>query len=159
MSQALAKPANRSLSKTETVKDQVYVTVYVAKQLFGIPVEKVQDILIPEKIADIPLAPDEIAGAINLRGRIVTVVDVRKRLGLPDEQNSKNMCTTVEIGHELYSLKVDDVGVVINLPLNRIEANPATLEPRWRSISNGVVRLDGELMIVLDIESLIKFSN
>ena len=57
-----------------------------------------------EKIADIPLAPDEIAGAINLRGRIVTVVDVRKRLGLPDEQNSKNMCTTVEIVITSYSI-------------------------------------------------------
>ncbi|MGD9639352.1 MAG: chemotaxis protein CheW [Alphaproteobacteria bacterium] len=141
------------------VVEQVFVTVYVEKQLFGIPVEKVQDILIPERIANIPLAPKEVAGAINLRGRIVTVIDVRKRLGLADSNESNRMCTTVELGNELYSLMVDDVGTVISLNPDKIEPNPSTLNHKWRSISAGVIRLEKELMIVLDIDSLLKLDN
>ncbi len=140
--------------------EQVFVTIYVAKQLFGIPVERVQDILIPENIAHIPLAPNEIAGAINLRGRIVTVVDVRQCLNL--QQQSKDatpMCVTVEQGAELYSLKVDSVGAVISMPMKRIEKNPTTLDPRWRSISSGVIQLDEELLILLDIDALLSFTS
>lgn len=145
-----------ALAKTD---EQVFVTIYVEKQLFGIQVERVQDILIPEKIARIPLAPPEVAGAINLRGRIVTVIDVRKRLGLqPKKGDVQVMCVTVEQGNELYSMRVDSVGNVLTLPLNRIEPNPTTLDPRWRAISCGVVRLDGELMVVLDVDSFLTFT-
>jgi purine-binding chemotaxis protein CheW len=143
-----------------TVQDQVFVTVYVEGQLFGIPVERVQDILIPENIARIPLAPPEIAGSINLRGRIVTVIDVRIRLGLKKEQaKEKAMCVTVEQGHELYSLMVDSVGNVLNLQIKNIEPNPSTLDARWRGVSAGVVRLDGELLIVLDIDAFLNFAD
>ncbi len=141
------------------VDEHVFVTIYVDKQLFGITVDRVQDILIPEKIARIPLAPAEVAGAINLRGRIVTVIEVRKRLGLKSKTaNTKPMCVTVEQGNELYSLMVDSVGNVLNLPSSRIEPNPTTLDPRWRAISLGVVRLEGELMVVLDVDAFLTFS-
>ncbi|MBF0093128.1 MAG: chemotaxis protein CheW [Alphaproteobacteria bacterium] len=140
-------------------REHVYVTVYVEEQLFGIPIERVQDILIPEKIAHIPLAPPEVAGAINLRGRIVTVVDVRIRLGLPPRQgDGPRMCVTVEQGNELYSLMVDSVGEVKSLKVDRIESNPSTLNPRWRAIATGVVRLDGELMVVCEVDALLGFS-
>lgn len=138
--------------------EQVYVTVYVEDQLFGLPVERVQDILIPEKIARIPLAPPEVAGSINLRGRIVTVIDVRTRLGLPKrEGDGPVMCVTVEQGQELYSLQVDNVGNVLNLPLRGIEPNPSTLDSRWRQLSVGVVRLDNELLIILDVDAFLDF--
>ncbi|SDH52008.1 chemotaxis protein CheW [Roseospirillum parvum] len=144
-----------------TVAEQVFVTVYLDRQLFGIPVERVQDILIPEKIARIPLAPPEVEGAINLRGRIVTVINVRTRLGLPPKKGGpgKPMCVTVEMGQELYSLRVDAVGNVQSLPLKRIEPNPSTLDPRWRAISGGVCRVEGELMVVLEIDQLLDFQN
>lgn len=152
--QALATKEQNSVKEPMKNMEQVYVTIYVNNQLFGIPVERVKDILIPDKIAKIPLAPSEIAGAINLRGRIVTVIDVRTRLGLPPQTNQDEViCTTVELGHELYSLKVDKVGAVITLTKDKIEPNPSTLHQRWRSISGGVVKLQNELMIVLDIES------
>jgi purine-binding chemotaxis protein CheW len=160
-------PASESRSLTTTggtgavatVDEQVFVTIYVEKQLFGIPVERVQDILIPEKIARIPLAPPEVAGAINLRGRIVTVIEVRKRLGLKAKKGGGNvMCVTVEQGNELYSLMVDSVGNVLNLPMARIESNPTTLDSRWRNISSGVVRLDGELLVVLDVDAFLAFN-
>lgn len=182
----LAPVAHRAIAAQE---EQVFVTVYVEKQLFGIPVERVQDILIPEKIARIPLAPPEVAGSINLRGRIVTVIDVRTRLGLrkkPPQGQAKDaaattaataaggaktspakgkpgksnvMCVTVEQGSELYSLMVDSVGNVLNLAVKSIEPNPSTLDPRWRGISAGVVRLEGELLIVLDVDSFLNFGD
>lgn len=140
--------------------EQVFVTVYVEGQLFGIPVERVQDILIPEKIARIPLAPPEVAGSINLRGRIVTVIDVRTRLGLSKRKGKGNiMCVTVEQGAELYSLMVDSVGNVLNLQIRNIESNPSTLDPRWRGISAGVVRLQEELLIVLDVDAFLSFGD
>jgi len=148
----------REMSKSEG-KEQVFVTIYVAKQLFGIPVERVQDILIPEKVAHIPLAPPEVAGAINLRGRIVTVFNVRTHLGLEQlPPGTKPMCVTVEQGSELYSLMVDSVGAVLSLPLKRIESNPSTLDPKWRHISGGVVQLEKELMVVVDVDSLLSIT-
>lgn len=160
-SRALATTdAQRGANAMQSVDEQVFVTVYVAEQLFGLAVERVQDILIPEKIARIPLAPPEVAGSINLRGRIVTVIDVRTRLGLQKKKTKGNvMCVTVEQGQELYSLQVDSVGNVQSLPISRIEPNPSTLDPRWRGISNGVVRLEGELMVVLDIDAFLDFGS
>jgi purine-binding chemotaxis protein CheW len=156
----LAIRKSSDLDKTSNEEEQVFVTLYVDNQLFGIPVEQVQDILTPEKIAKIPLSPGEVAGAINLRGRIVTVIDVRKSLGLPPiEGEDKRMCATVEIGNDdLYSLMVDDVGTVFSLPLSKVEPNVSTLDPKWRDVSSGIVRLEKELMIVLDINVLLKNS-
>lgn len=140
-------------------QEQVFVTVYVQKQLFGIPIGRVQDILIPENVAHIPLAPPEVAGAINLRGRIVTVFDVRTRLGLPPVgEGEPRMCVTIEQGNELYSLMVDSVGEVKSLRIDKIESNPTTLNLRWRAISSGVVRLETELMIICDMDALLGFS-
>lgn len=143
-----------------TQAEQVFVTVYVEGQLFGLPVERVQDILIPEKVARIPLAPPEVAGSINLRGRIVTVIDMRTRLGLGKKaKEGPVMCVTVEQGQELYSLQVDSVGNVLTLPMKNIEPNPSTLDTRWRGISSGVVRLEGELLIVLDVDAFLDFGD
>lgn len=150
--------ADKKDLKAKTNDSLVFVTLYVNGQLFGLPVDRVQDILIPEKIANIPLAPNEIAGAINLRGKIVTVIDVRKRLGLPDNEKSKNMCATVELGNELYSLVVDDVGTVMEISASKIEANVSTLNAVWRSVSKGIVRLEGELLIILDVDEFMNFN-
>ncbi len=122
--------------------------------MFGIPVLKVQDILTPDNIASIPLAPAEVKGSINLRGRIVTVIDVRVRLGLgsPEEGQGKSMGVTVEHEYDLYTLLVDRIGDVIGLAHDLYEKNPGTLDPNWRDFSAGVYRLDSDLMVVLDIE-------
>src|SRR3954464_15452518 len=87
-----------------------FVTFAVGDQLFGVPVQQVQDILTLHAIAPVPLGPSEVKGMINLRGRIVTVVDVRTRLGLkPAEGGSRRgtMGVTVENGAESYTLLVD----------------------------------------------------
>ncbi len=135
-----------------------YVTLTIGGQWFGIPVLSVQDVLGPQNIAMIPLAPPEVAGSLNLRGRIVTAIDPRVRLGLPKrEENEAVMSVVVEHLGELYSLLIDQVGEVLKLPSNRFEHNPASLDPRWRDISTGIYRLDDRLVIVIDIERLLNF--
>ena len=127
-------------------------------QWFGIPVQNVQDVLGTQNIARIPLAPPEVAGSLNLRGRIVTAIDPRVRLGLPERAaDASVMSIVVEHCDDLYSLLIDQVGEVLNLPADRFERNPASLDGRWRDISAGVYRLDDRLMIVMDVERLLDF--
>lgn len=135
-----------------------FVTFTVAGQMFGIPVIRVQDILTPDVIANVPLGPSEVRGLINLRGRIVTVIDVRTRLALPaPDPNAAHsgMGVTVEKDGEFYTLLVDTVGDVISLPAHLREANPATLEPLWREIADGVFRTEKNLLVVLDVGQLL----
>jgi purine-binding chemotaxis protein CheW len=137
-----------------------YVTMSIGGQLFGIPVLKVQDVLGPQKITRVPLAPEEVAGSLNLRGRIVTAVDVRLRLGLPKKEDDKNsMSVVVEHENELYSLLVDSVGEVLSLEAQDYQRNPPTLNPRLREFSDGIYRLNESLLVVLSVSSLLNFGN
>lgn len=133
-----------------------FVTMTIADQLFGIPVLAVQDVLGPQRITRIPLAPREVAGALNLRGRIVTAIDVRSRLGLAARtSDSPGMSVVVDHKGELYSLIVDAVGEVMSLPSEAYERNPSTLDPRWRDVSGGIYRLQGKLLVVLEVARLL----
>ena len=137
-----------------------YVTMSIGGQLFGIPVLKVQDVLGPQTITRVPLAPVEVAGSLNLRGRIVTAVDVRLRLGLPKRDSDKQaMSVVVEHEGELYSLLVDSVGEVLSLESRDYQRNPPTLNPRLREFSDGIYRLNDSLLVVLSVSSLLNFGN
>lgn len=135
-----------------------YVTFVIAGQSFGIPVLQVQDVLGPQKITRVPLAPKEVAGSLNLRGRIVTAIDVRRRLELPPREgaDSQQMSIVVDYNGEFYSLIVDQVGEVMALPTADYEQNPATLDERWREVSDGIFRLQESLLIVLDVKRLLR---
>jgi purine-binding chemotaxis protein CheW len=147
------KTAESAIASGES---QDYVTMTIADQLFGIPVLTVQDVLGSQRITRIPLAPPEVAGALNLRGRIVTAMDVRRRLDLPGrEQGKAGMSVVVDHNGELYSLIVDSVGEVLSLPNEAFERNPATLDPKWREVSAGIYRLDGKLLVVLEVSRLL----
>lgn len=136
-----------------------FVTFKITNQLFGIPVLTVQDILKVQRITRIPLAPPEIAGSLNLRGRIVTAMDMRCRLNLPLRED--NDCTSIVVEHqgELYSLMVDSVGEVLELENGQFERNPATLEARFREYSSGIFRLDDGLLVILDVDRLLDFES
>ncbi len=150
-----ARPANDAASVAFDDHAE-YVTVSIGGEWFGIPVLTVQDVLGPQPIAPIPLAPPEVAGSLNLRGRIVTAIDPRVRLDLPPcEDRAKAMSVVVEYEGELYSLLIDSVGEVLDLPADRFERNPATLDPRWREISTGIYRLDDRLLVVMDVARLL----
>lgn len=134
-----------------------FVTFTIAGQLFGIPVLKVQDVLSAHNITRIPLAPPEIAGSLNLRGRIVTAMDVRLRLGLAPRDRETTMSIVTEHDGELYSLMVDSVGEVLALKSSDWERNPATLDPKFREYSLGIYRLDDKLLVVLDVNRLLDY--
>lgn len=133
------------------------LTVMLGDQMFGIPILQVQDVLGNQTVTRVPLAPPEIVGSLNLRGRIVTAIQVRKRLGLPPaELNSKEVSIVVEYEGELYSLIFDRVGDVMNLSINDYESNPSTLDPHFRDVADGIYRLSGRLLVVLDVPKMLR---
>ncbi|WP_135465885.1 chemotaxis protein CheW [Crenalkalicoccus roseus] len=135
---------------------EVFLTLTLADQLCAVPVLAVRDVLGPQAITRIPLAPPEVAGSLNLRGRIVTALDLRRRLGLPPRPaGAPGMSVVVEGETELYSLIVDQVGDVVPLPRADRAANPPTLDPLWREVAVGVHRLGDRLVILLDVERVL----
>lgn len=133
-----------------------YVTVLLDGQLLGIPVLSVHDVLSPQQITSIPRAPAWVAGVLNLRGRIVTAISLRKRLGLGDRSDDgQDMSIVVEHHGEPYSLQIDKVGEVLQLGSKDFERNPVTLDPVWREVSAGIFRLDGELLVILDVSKML----
>lgn len=141
-------------------EEQVFVTLTVADQLCGVPVLGVRDILGEQSITRIPLAPPEIAGSLNLRGRIVTAIDLRRRLHLsPAPANQKRMSVVAEQGGELYALLVDQVSEVMSLRASEFERNPPTLAPEWAEFSTGIYRLEDRLLVVLDVARLLALSD
>ena len=133
-----------------------YVTGIVGGQLFGLPIRRVQDVFMPDSPTRVPLALPEIAGLINLRGRIVTLIDLRLRLGL-DQRNddSPRMAIGVESRGESYGLLIDGIGEVLKLDDARCERNPINLDPGLASVSAGIYRLEEQLLIVLDVDRVL----
>jgi len=148
-------------SKTETIEGTAaeYVTAVIGGQLFGLPISRVQDVFMPERLTRVPLSSSEIAGVLNLRGRIVTVVDMRARLGLPrDEHARPPMAVGVDLRGESYGLLIDQIGEVLRLPEASWEENPVNLDPRMAKLAGGVHRLDGQLMVVLDVDRVLELA-
>ena len=130
-----------------------YVTAMIGGQLFGLPIVRVQDVFVPERLTRVPLAPPEIAGVLNLRGRIVTLIDLRRRFGLGERAaGDAVMAIGVESRGESYGLLIDSVGEVLKLDEAAREPNPINLDRRLARVSAGIHRLDGQLLIVVDIE-------
>jgi purine-binding chemotaxis protein CheW len=133
-----------------------YVTAFIGGQLFGLPISRVQDVFMPERLTRVPLAPAEIAGVLNLRGRIVTAVDMRCRLGLPQRDDGKpSMAVGIEYKGESYGMLIDAVGEVLKLSETGRETNPVNLDVRLKRVSAGVHRLDGQLLVILDVDRVL----
>ena len=102
-----------------------YVTVTVADQMFGLPIDRVHDVFIASALTTVPLAPPEIVGLLNLRGRVVTAMCLRRRLGLPDrESGRREMAVGLEHHGESYGLLVDEIGEVMKLSTDEPRAEP-----------------------------------
>ena len=134
-----------------------FVTFEVAGQLFGIAVGRVHEVFRPQAISPVPLARAEIAGVLNLRGRIVTLLCARRRLGLgPRAQGAPApMALRIDSRGDSYGLLVDAVGEVLQVAESAGEPAPSNLDPRWTALSAGVYRLDGRLLASLDVERLL----
>jgi purine-binding chemotaxis protein CheW len=133
-----------------------YVTALIGGQLFGLPILRVQDVFAPECLTAVPLSPPEVAGVLNLRGRIVTLIDMRCRLGLGSRENGQqSMAIGVESRGESYGLLIDSVGEVLKLDNQSWEPNPSNLDARLASVSTGIYRLDSQLLMVLDVDRVL----
>lgn len=135
-----------------------FVTAWIAEQLFGIPITRVHDVFEAERITRVPLAPSEISGVLNLRGRVVTALDMRKRLGLPPREDlGKQMAIGIDHDGEAYGLLVDGMGEVLKLSSTALDAAPINLQKNWAAICSGVYRLEDRLMVVLDVDKILDF--
>ena len=133
-----------------------YVTFTTAEQIFGLPIARVQEVFRPARITRVPLAGVQIAGVLNLRGRIVMAIDMRSRLGLQAREEAlAPMAIGIESRGESFGLLVDTLGEVLRLSDSDIEANPINLDRKLAGVSAGVHRLDGQLLLVLDVDRVL----
>jgi purine-binding chemotaxis protein CheW len=133
-----------------------FVTLTVAEQLFGVPVLDVRDVLREQVVNRVPLASPEIAGSINLRGRVVTAINLRRRLRLPAAvRGAPQMSVVFERDGDLYALIVDQVLEVLTLSQAQYERNPLTLTPDRARYCTGLFRLETTLMLVLDLDRVL----
>jgi len=133
-----------------------FVTFRLADQWLGIPVVLVQEVLVAQQVSPIPLSPNEVAGFLNLRGQIVTAIELRARLGLPPRDGGEVMNVVVRDDDELFSLIVDEVGDVVEVGMNEVEPTPQTLDALWRECSFGVIKLERGLLVVLDVDKVVR---
>ncbi len=133
-----------------------YVTFKLKDELLGIPVEQVQEVLPSRAITPIPLATEEISGFLNLRGQIVTSIDLRRRLNLePRTPGTKSINIIIKDEEDLISLVVDEVGDVLDLVPSELTSPPATLDAVWREYCRGVFQLERGLLVILDAEKVL----
>ena len=139
-----------------------YVTVTVGGQLLGLPIGRVQDVFIATHITPVPLAPREIVGLINLRGRVVTAICMRRRMGHadarvapPDVEDRELTAVGIDQGGEAFALIVDSVGEVMRLNRTSFEPVPIHLDRAWAALAKGVHRLDDRLLVVIDVDAVL----
>jgi purine-binding chemotaxis protein CheW len=129
------------ISKTQSSEGQVseYVTAVIGGQLFGLPISRVQDVFMPERLTRVPLSSAEI--------------------GVPKNDEGKPpMAVGVDLRGESYGLLIDQIGEVLRLPDDGREENPVNLDPRMAKFAGGVHRLDGQLMVVLDVDRVLEMA-
>ena len=144
------------MSGKESGTQREYVTAQIGGELIGLPILRVQDVFIPEGPTRVPLAPPEIAGVLNLRGRIVTLIDMRRRLGLAASTTAKaSLAIGVEARGESYGLLIDAIGEVLRLDDEAREPNPVNLDSRLARVSTGIHRLDDQLLMVIDVDRVL----
>src|SRR5215472_8294113 len=135
-----------------------YVTFTTAGQLFGLPIERVQDVFTLGNITRVPLAGAEIAGVLNLRGRIVTVIDLANLLHVEATKPSgAQMVIGIERGPESFGILVDRAGEVLSLSDADREPTPPNLDPTLDGIAAGVFRLDDKILVALDADRTLDF--
>ena len=140
-------------------------TFYLGGHLYGIDVMRVQEVIRYQDMTRVPLAPRDIRGLINLRGQIVTAVDMRRRLGLP-ERNSEDLpmrrgptteklCIVVRSDEGAASLLVDEIGDVMEVTAASYDAVPQTVPQEARALLRGVIKLENRLLLELDIDRIV----
>ncbi len=130
---------------------QQFATFFVAGMFFGVDVRNVQEVLRYQEMTRVALAPEVIEGLINLRGQIVTAIDMRRRLKLPQrDTGTYPMNVVIRSEDGAISLLVDEIGDVIEVSESDYEPPPANIPAAQRAFVDGVYKLDGKLLLVLN---------
>ena len=147
------EPTRTSRSRGAEVAERQFCTFYVEGLCFGIGVREVQEVIRYQEMTRVPLAASVVRGLINLRGQIVTAIDLRRRLGLPDPTAASDhlpMNLVVRTDDGVVSLLVDEIGEVVEVDEDSFERPPPTLEGVARELVRGVYKREGSLLLVLD---------
>ncbi|MFO0821779.1 MAG: chemotaxis protein CheW [Gemmataceae bacterium] len=140
--------------------ERQYCTFYLRNLYFGLDVLRVQEIIRSQPMTRVPLASPIVRGLINLRGQIVTALDLRRRLDLPERSPDElpvNVVVQTEDG--AVSLLVDEIGDVLSVPDGDFERPPETLRGTMRELIRGTYKLPGQLLLILDTERTVNLTN
>jgi purine-binding chemotaxis protein CheW len=136
--------------------DRQYCTFYLDDIFFGVEVEKVQEVVCYQEMTRVPLAPPVVRGLINLRGQIVTALELRRRLELPERPAGRNPVNVVVRADDVpTSLLVDQIGDVLEVSEEAFERPPETLRGVGRELIRGTYKLKDRLLLILDMEKVV----
>lgn len=139
--------------------ERQFCTFYLGDQYFGLNVLKVQEIIRAQEMTRVPLAHPVVRGLINLRGQIVTAIDLRRRLELPDRpEGLQPVNVVVQTDDGAVSLLVDEIGDVLQVDENDFERPPDTLKGTARELIQGAYKLNGRLLLALDTDRTVNLS-
>ncbi len=151
-----AQTAQGNQDNSRSLQEQ-FATFYVGDLLFGIDVMQVQEIIRYQEMTPVPLSHEVVEGLINLRGQIITAIDLRKRLKLQSRKEGQlPMNVVVRTGGEVVSLLVDQIGDVLEVKYEQFEQTPSRLDKASKELVKGVFKLDGKLLLVLDVERAVE---
>ena len=136
-----------------------WCTFFLDQLFFGVAVENIQEIIRYQEMTPVPLAPPEVGGLINLRGEIVTAINLRHRLNLPPRpEQSQPLNVVARADGETVSLLVDEIGDVLEVDEVHFEFPPDTLTGSVRQFIQGAYKLESQLLLVLDLERTINLT-
>jgi len=139
----------------DTQKDK-YLTFRIGKESYGIEIRHVTEIVVMQDITEVPDMPDFIAGVINLRGKVISVMNVRKRFGLESREFDDRTCIiVVDINQISVGLIVDTVNEVLSIPQEQIDPPPRTPSGIKNNYMQGMGKVDGQVKILLDVEKIL----
>jgi len=133
------------------------LTCRVGEQWIGFHVQQVREVVTNQERTKMPLCPDAVLGLINLRGRVMTELDVRKVVGLPERAQGESCHVAIieSSSGEDFGLTVDDVGEVMLLDPDAYEPTPRSLEAVWRQVSEGVLKLEKGVLVLVNVDRFI----
>ncbi len=132
------------------------VTFHIGEEEFGVEILKVQEIIRTMAITRVPKAPDFVEGVINLRGKVIPIIDLRKRFGMMAQEHDKHTrIIVIEINGVIVGFVVDSVSEVLRIPANTVEPPPAIISGIESEYISGVGKLADRLLILLDLDRLL----
>ena len=135
--------------------EQLFATFYVDGAYYGVNALDVQEVLRFQPMTRVPLSSPEVSGLINLRGQIVTAIDLRVRLGIPPLEDGRDpMNVVVRTDEGPVSLLADEIGDVIEVPVADLEPPPATVSAFEREVISGIHSLEDQLLLILDVDRI-----